>query len=166
MSMYKWLGISALMFFGTAAAWLYDYSKSIEGPVSIWGDANLMAISGRPLQAECKKFSTLTGKFTFRKRFADPKVTFSYTYGGLEYLGERYSPTRKYDFYTAEECEELIRGFLKSQSVTIWVDPRNPSYAVLNPSLSLPWIGLSFMLIGGLVLVVAGGLKFFMRRAR
>lgn len=166
MSMYKWLWISALMFFGTAAAWLHDYSKSIEGPVSIWGDANLVAISGRPLQAECKKFSNPTGKFTFRRLLANPKVTFLYTYEGAEYQGVRYSPTQKYDTYSAEECEELIRGFLTSQSVTIWVDPRSPSYAVLNPSLTLPWIGLSFMLIGGLVLAVAGGLKFFMRRAQ
>jgi hypothetical protein len=161
-----WLWISALLFFGASSAWLYDYRASIDAPIDFWGNSNLSEVSGRPLHAECKKFSSPGGRFARRELLADLKVKFSYMYDGVEYLGDRYSPTQRHDFHTSKECDELIRAFLNGQSVTIWVDPKNPSYAVLNPKLSLPWIGLSLMLAGGLVIAIAGGLKFFMRRAR
>lgn len=166
MRMYKWLWISALMFLGASAALFYDYRNSMDGPSSFWGDASLVGIAGHPVHAECTRFSTPGGKGTIRKIFADPHVKFSYVYEGVAYQGLRYSRTRKYDLLTPDECDMVIQAFLNSQSVTIWVDPKNPSYSVLKTELPFPLIELSLMLIGGLVLAFAGYLQFAESRAQ
>jgi hypothetical protein len=160
MSTYKWLWISALMFFGASAASFCDYRNSIYGPSSFWDDASLVGVSARPIHAECRRFTAPGGYRGFGEQvLADPQLKFSYLYKGGEHLGVRYSRTRKYHSLKPDECSAMIQGFLASQSLTVWVDPKNPNYSVFKKDVPFPVIELSLLLIGGLVLAFAGFMK-------
>lgn len=158
MRVYKWLWISALMFFGASAISLYDYRNSIDGPSNFWDAASLVGVSARPIHAECRPFTKLDA-FKETGNLADPQVKFSYVYERIEFLGARYSRTHKYRAITASECKWEIQNFLASQSMTVWVDPKNPSYAVFKKDPPFPLIELSFLLTG-LVLAIVGCLTF------
>ena len=155
------LWISGLLFVGASAVSGYDYVKRIEGPVGLSGASNLISISGLPIAVNCKKYFS---KGTTGRLLAEPNVQYSYSINGVTLQSDRYSRMRKYETTTPEECDDFAKEFLKNRSVTVWIDPKNPSYAVLNPKLPFPWIEAFTALIGLLALFSAGYLQFARKR--
>jgi hypothetical protein len=158
MRLYKSLWISALMFFGASAVSLYDYANSVDGPSPPWDDDSLIGVSARPVSAECRRFKAEVS-YKGLGRSAYPQVKFAYMHDSMEYRSARYSRTHKYHSLTPNECDSVIQDFIKSQSMTVWMDPKNPSYAVFKKDLPLPLIEM-FFLLTGLALATAGYLQF------
>jgi len=149
------------MLVGVSAVSWHDYVKRIEGPVSLFDASNLASVSGLPIAVDCKKYYSKGKTGTL---LAEPNVQYSYSFDGVAHQSDRYSRMRKYEIITPEECDEFSKEFLQNRSVTVWIDPKNPSYAVLNPKLPFPWIEALTALIGLLAFVIAGYLQFVKKR--
>ncbi|MBS7808253.1 hypothetical protein [Variovorax sp. PCZ-1] len=145
--------IAALLLSGVSVVSWVDYVKRIEGPVILRSDSNLTSIPGRSIAVDCRKYYS---KGTTGRLLAEPNVQYSYSFSGITHQGYRHSRTQKYQLMTPEECDEFAREFLKNRSVNVWIDPSNPSYAVLNPHLPFPWIEV-FAALGGLLAFISSG---------
>ncbi|MBZ0112120.1 MAG: DUF3592 domain-containing protein [Thermoanaerobaculia bacterium] len=91
-----------------------------------------------------------------KKRRYYPEVTYRWTRQGEEYEGDRYRLGTTFEkFKTREEAAEAARSFSSGGEVAVYVDPSNPSSAVLNRRPSATFvpllIGILFMATGGLI---------------
>ncbi|MEE9127055.1 MAG: DUF3592 domain-containing protein [Planctomycetota bacterium] len=89
-----------------------------------------------------------------RRRQTDYNVEITYTYvvGERTYRGSRYSVTGNPGAERQEEAELLARGFRKGDKVKVYVDPEDPTQAVLaRGGTQKAWMTIGF---GALLLVV------------
>lgn len=85
-----------------------------------------------------------------------PEITYRWTLQGQEYEGDRYRLGTTFEkFKTREAAVEAGRSFSPGAAVAVYVDPSNPSAAVLDRRPSATFvpllIGILFMATGGLL---------------
>jgi hypothetical protein len=166
MSARGWLWAAGFSFIAASAIPLHRYYKAIEGPVIDARDSALTAVAAKPIFANCTAVNPVRLKGAAGHRFADPQVKFSYVFEGVTYQSERYSRTNRYQLLTPQECEKFVQAFVGSQSVTAWVDPKNPRYAALQPMVPVPWLEYGLLLLGGLSCAGAAYLQFVRRKVQ
>lgn len=89
-----------------------------------------------------------------RRRQTDYSVEISYSYSvdGRSHRGDRYSVAGNPGAGEQERAELIARGFRKGDSITVYVDPEDPSRAVLaRGGTKKAWMTIGF---GALLLVV------------
>ena len=90
-------------------------------------------------------------------------VKYEYAYGGNTYQGDHVG------FEPFAARNENLYNFLATakrdkHAVAVWVNPESPSDAVLDPNVR--WLAiLAYMLTGGLLCGIGGGLIFLLGKA-
>jgi Protein of unknown function (DUF3592) len=87
-----------------------------------------------------------------------PKVTYSYTVGDRNYVGNRISTQEYSDL--SERASATAARYLVENPVTVHYDPFTPQHSLLEPGLSIfsyLWFGLAVLaILVGAVLAVVG----------
>jgi hypothetical protein len=73
--------------------------------------------------------------------FYRPSVNYEFTIGGLKQESDHLHLIWS-EWFSHEESAEWIMPYIPDQSVTAWVNPAQPSEAVLLPELRMPWTGV------------------------
>ena len=151
----RWMWISGVVLVLMVAVSLLDYWNSIEG------SGNFIETKGKAVSARCEIFRTsTTSKGGSGSLVANPVVRYAFFLNGVPYEGKRYARSSKYAMGTPDQCEAYIRQFLGSTEVVVWADLEFPEFSVLNKDLAEPTIEYGFLLIGILIWVCAGYIRF------
>ena len=81
-----------------------------------------------------------------------PNVTYEYTYNGAKFTGTKFkSALLQYNW--RGPSERVVQRFLKDAPVEVYVNPDNPSEAVLEPGGTA---GYSFIIVIACISILAG----------
>ena len=81
-----------------------------------------------------------------------PTVNYEYEFAGKKYDNNQIYRSSQFGFNTQPKCNEFLKEFGDKDKVTAWIDPKEPSFSVLNASKG-SWFLESLFLSLGLIML-------------
>tara|TARA_Y100001960_G_C14743919_1_gene864562 strand:- start:1216 stop:1737 length:522 start_codon:yes stop_codon:yes gene_type:complete len=122
--------------FNTINNWEVTSAKFIDGSVE-----NYYSVGGA---------SRISSNAAHLNKMYFPKVEYSYFINGVEYKNDKYYFAKnKYNaFADKQDVENIIDNYKKNGTVTIYYNPDNPKYSVINNSTyDISFAGMYFAII-------------------